>query len=137
VKTFEQFAQWSQEVEAAVGDVAEAIGILCFRWCEDPRQHNGDLICRADPRGVAIYFDPPSGAMVLEINTKGAVMNEETGELLAFGVEKLTPGVWTLEPSLNVLTFVHAFVVLYGVPDPAPWERLVIEAHSIPNLVRP
>lgn len=40
----------------------------------------------------------------------------------AFGLERIAPGVWVLNPSLLVPGVLHAFVVVVGVPEPAPWE---------------
>ena len=34
---------------------------------------------------------------------------------------RLGPGVWDLDPSLHVPTQIHAFLVLIGAPEPAPW----------------
>jgi hypothetical protein len=39
---------------------------------------------------------------------------------VAWGMERLGPGVWTLDPSI-IVGDVHAFVTLVGVPEPAPW----------------
>jgi hypothetical protein len=37
-------------------------------------------------------------------------------------MERIVPGVWALNPSLNIPGVIHVFVLLYGVPNPAPWE---------------
>lgn len=47
----------------------------------------------------------------------------EHGELTKYGAELVTKGVWAISPSLNAEGVIHAFLVLYDVPDPAPWER--------------
>ena len=50
----------------------------------------------------------------------------KNGVLFAFCLQKVTPGIWELYPSLNMPGILHAFVAIYGVPDPAPWEPQVI-----------
>jgi hypothetical protein len=44
----------------------------------------------------------------------------------AFQMRRICAGVWAMAPSLNIPGVIHAFVVLHGVPEPAPWEQLVI-----------
>jgi len=46
----------------------------------------------------------------------------EDGCLRAFGIVQVVPGLWFLTPSLNLPDMFHAFIVLYDVPSPAPWE---------------
>lgn len=43
-------------------------------------------------------------------------------QIMAYGATRIVPGVWVLEPSLNVEELIHGFVLIHGVPDPAPWE---------------
>ena len=40
-----------------------------------------------------------------------------------FGMEKLGPGTWGLNPSVNIPELIHAFVILCEVPEPAPWKE--------------
>jgi len=39
-----------------------------------------------------------------------------------WGLRRLGPGVWALDPSIHEHNVLHAYVVLCDVPDPAPWE---------------
>ena len=39
----------------------------------------------------------------------------------AFGLQRVHPGVWVYDPSILVPGILHAFVVVVGVPEPAPW----------------
>jgi hypothetical protein len=45
------------------------------------------------------------------------------GSVKIFGSRKIGPGTWVVTPSLNVPEMIHAFLVLCGVPEPAPWEQ--------------
>jgi hypothetical protein len=50
----------------------------------------------------------------------------ETDEGMAcWGVAKLAPSVWAVQPSILAEGY-HGFVILRGVPDPAPWEPRII-----------
>ena len=53
-------------------------------------------------------------------------------ELLTFGVRRVSPGLWHLDPSLNIPGQIHVFVVLYDVPTPAPWENQIIRPNDPP-----
>jgi hypothetical protein len=44
------------------------------------------------------------------------------GSIKIFGSRKIGPGTWAVTPSLNIPEVIHAFLVLCGVPEPAPWE---------------
>ena len=45
------------------------------------------------------------------------------GGRYCWGLIRLGSGVWDIDPSVHVPTQIHAHVTLYGVPDPAPWEK--------------
>lgn len=42
-------------------------------------------------------------------------------QLLRWGTIHMGPGVWVLSESIHVEGYYHGFVVLRGVPEPAPW----------------
>lgn len=44
------------------------------------------------------------------------------GSVSRFGMRRLGPGTWLLQPSLNMPGKIHAFVVMCGVPEPPPWD---------------
>jgi hypothetical protein len=44
-------------------------------------------------------------------------------EIDYYGLTKLGPGVWRLDPSLFVPDELHAFLVLCDVPEPAPFVK--------------
>lgn len=49
--------------------------------------------------------------------SKGYVMK-------AWGLTKIGPGTWKVEPSISQAGVLHAYVVLCEVPEPAPWETV-------------
>lgn len=83
---------------------------LAFGWLD------GELVLRLGP-------DFPIFPLRVEL---GQLQIGEDGELKNFGAMQVTPGVWWLTPSLNAEGVIHAFLVLYGVQDPAPWERRIL-----------
>jgi hypothetical protein len=123
MKTCAQLVAWIEGATAELGDPAEAVGQAFFRWAENWRTSGEDLVIGREGQetmlvlgaGAAIPFPIKAGEP--EISDEGIV---------AFGAEEITPGVWAVTPSLNVPGLVHVFVVLYGVPSPAPWERRII-----------
>jgi hypothetical protein len=48
------------------------------------------------------------------------------GAMRYYGLARLGPGVWRLDPSLYVPGGLHAFIVLCDVPDPAPFARSIL-----------
>jgi hypothetical protein len=74
----------------------------------------GKLVLRFGPSAVikvAVSIDGPQG---------------DAEGVLAFGLFAVTPGLWSLRPSVNLPGLLHAFTVLYDVPVPAPWEREIL-----------
>lgn len=50
------------------------------------------------------------------------------GPMRYYGLARLGPGVWRLDPSLYVPGGLHAFIVLCDVPDPAPFACSILFA---------
>jgi hypothetical protein len=133
MKTFEEFAAWTRAVEEECGDAAAAVCQMFFHWSEHPEE--GELTCGPDPRGIVLTFKPPTeGRICLPLKTGEPIFQD--GEVETFGAEQITAGVWALDPSVNIPMFVHGFVVLFGVPEPAPWENVVVIAHTMPQSLR-
>lgn len=133
MKTFAQLEEWCKGARERFGDPAKTCGIAFFRYVagvdalEAPfgaarffapaamtdlvfTEEGGDLLLRLGPRSLPLR---------LSISKDGPNITE--GGLVAFGVDRIADGLWTLNPSLNVPGVIHVFVVLYGVPPRAPW----------------
>lgn len=102
MKTFAEVAEWCAGAAEQFGDPS---GMLY-----------GELTLLLGP--ALPLFPLPVGAGQYELN--------EFGELMAYGVVRVASDVWAIAPSLNAEGLIHAFIVLYGVPDPAPWERRIV-----------
>jgi hypothetical protein len=85
-----------------------------------------DLECAWDARGNALLLDLDESADPLLLPASAAGAEMEDGQLVRFGLTRVSDGVWAVEPSLHIPGVLHAFVVLYDVPKPAPWEQLIV-----------
>lgn len=131
MKTVADLHTWLAGVEEACGDPSAATAMIFARYqaVETPSgditaRYEGDrlLLKLADvARGGAL---PQGDYLRIPIDPGGYVMRD--AELVAFGIEQVMPGLWHLNPSLNIPDVLHVFVVLYDVPTPAPWESRII-----------
>lgn len=126
MKRAAQLLEWIKGAAAEFGDASVPVCQMFLRWEQDLDAYEGeDLACGLIDGQLAIDLGPQLGQHPIEIETTGARVDDQ-GRLAAFGVEPIAPSVWSLTPSLNMPPVVHGFIVLYGVPDPAPWERRII-----------
>jgi hypothetical protein len=128
ITTFSEMSTWSNAASEQLGDPCEPICQLVFRWQAVVGPNDDALTAFWRERELWLRFGP--AALPVEVTTSEVELSP-TGEMLAYAIRCVTPGVWILVPSLNVLGVIHGFALLYGVPDPAPWEgsgagRLVI-----------
>lgn len=132
MKSFARVAQWVAGAAEAFGDPATPICQLFFRWECDLGP--GPAVC---VRGHDLVGGMVGGDLVLLLGRDfppipmpvctgdPEVHNDEIDN---YGAEEMAAGVWALTPSLNIEGLIHAFVVLYDVPSPAPWESKIIVA---------
>lgn len=120
MKTISKVNAWRDGATKRFGDPAVPVCQL-FVTCR--RAYADQLYCSLDgdaSREVTLWLGPHHPLKVAIAGTKPRYVN---GAVEAFGAEKIVPGVWSLHPSFNVPGLIHAFVVLYDVPEPAPWHR--------------
>lgn len=130
MKTFASLAQWCAGATVELGDPAEAVCQAFFRWQDHLQPDGQDLVCGMQGDQVVICLTPHV-ALPVAVQTGEPRLNEGGDALEAFAIDQVVPGMWSLRPSLNIPGLIHAFVVLYGVPDPAPWERRIVVASRI------
>jgi hypothetical protein len=131
MKTVTDVEAWVARAADAYGDPSVPVCQLCFRWTpETQRFVVGDdaLTCGLAEGAFALLLGPNVPAIPLPIRAGDAEVTED--EVITYGLDRLSAGVWAMTPSLNIEGFIHAFVVLYDVPDPAPWERRIVLAAS-------
>ena len=122
MKTVEQLEQWREGAERLYDDPAEPVGLVFVRYVPTLVGYDGaELVCTGASSDRLVIQLGIRTSIYLPVSTGG--MDRDGERLLAFGLEQVGPGLWYLTPSMNLPKTLHAFVVLYDVPDPAPWER--------------
>lgn len=132
MKTFSEVAEWCLGAAEAYGDASVPVCQLFFRWQPDLQKfddHGADetLVCGMVMGEFALVCGR-SAVIPLPIRTGEAEVTRD--EVITYGAGRVVDGVWAITPSLNVEGFIHGFVILYGVPDPAPWDRLIVLAEA-------
>lgn len=129
MKLLSEVEQWCMGAAERFGDPSATTGQIFARFVPRPPPVYDDIIAAYD--GDTLLLSLEHGRVVpLDIDTDGPVVDEETRELIAFGIDKICDGLWTLRPSLNVPGAIHAFVCIYDVPAAAPWENRIIVVSS-------
>ena len=128
MKTVAELREWRAGAEEEFGDASIPVCQLFFRWTFLRLAARGELVCgpiegRPDHIGIVLDQDVEFALPVVLGPPELFVDGVEK-----FGLTQIVPGVWAVSPSLNLTGLVHAFLVLYDVPDPAPWEQRVILA---------
>ncbi len=130
-----QVLEWQRGAAIEFGDPSEPVCQLFFRWIERPHEFNGDeLVCGiTDGR---LFLGLPD-SILLPVVTGNPTWRDyvpavDGGRIESFGLQRIAPGVWSLMPSLNMHGLLHAFVVLFGVPDSEPWDRRIVLVESLP-----
>jgi len=126
IRTFQEAAAWVRGAVEALMDPSEPVCVLLFRWERDIRayiQHpanaNPDLVVGVVDEDLVLAL--PWDLLVFPLRN-GEPEIRDGVELATYGATPISPGVWVVEPSLNVEGAIHGFVILYDVPSPAPWE---------------
>lgn len=120
MKTREELFAWCAGAARELGDPSIPVGQVFVRFCEN-EQDVIDTTLFATFDGEDLFVPILGEILPLTLDVNGPRVSA-SNDLEAFGVEKVIPGVWYLTPSLNIPGEVHVHVVLYGVPEPAPWE---------------
>lgn len=129
MKTIVEVYQWCEGAAREFGDPSDAIGQLFVRYVDGdqvPRKIAGcfELFCFLEGNELVLWLGPQ---LIIPISiSRDGPEQDECGDLKCFGVDSISRGVCALKPSLNIPGEIHAFVILYDVPAPAPWERLII-----------
>lgn len=75
--------------------------------------------------------------LTLTLDVGAEAIEPEDKRVVQWGLLKIGPTVWTLHRSIHFVGLYHAYVVLRGVPEPAPWEDACSEACGIPAQTLP
>lgn len=109
-----------------LGDPSQPVFVLSANCSKFPEP--GDITARFHAGNLLLDLggDRP---LVVPVDPDGPVVKD--GKLAAFHIRKLGHGAWALSPSLNMPGILHAFIVVHGAPDPAPWERTIFLATEV------
>lgn len=132
IRTAADVAAWREGAMLEFLDPSEPVCQLFFHFEAGGLVHydREELACAwSQDRGVLLLHFGDAGVMPVSVRA-GEPTIAADGVLEAFGATPITGDVWALSPSLNVPGSLHGFVVLYGVPTPAPWEQLIVLAAS-------
>lgn len=128
MKTLSEVARWRRTAAERFGDPSIPTCQLFLRHVTHHSQFDGeDLVFTVDQGELFLKLERDGSWFPIAISPVGAEVDAE-GDLVAFGMEQIESGLWLLRPSLNVPGLIHAFITLYRVPDPAPWEQLIVLA---------
>ena len=117
---------WRAGALLECGDPSDPVCQMFFHFESDLVHYDGAaLACGCTPDGVLVLVGATASPLPVPVRVGDAAI-AATGELEAFGLSPITGDVWALSPSLNLPGVLHGFVVLYGVPTPAPWEQRII-----------
>jgi len=120
VRTIAELQAWRDEATRILGDPAETCGCAFFRYVRAGQLFDPDLVFSDEGNDLLLRFELRSPPLRIAISREGPKML--AGALVEFGVDRIAPGLWMLNPSLNIPGVLHAFIALYDVPHPAPWE---------------
>ncbi len=121
MRTFAEVADWMAGAAARYSDPAEPVCQLFFRWQDNLEAYRGEeLACGVVNGELVLVLNPVLPQLPLPVQLGEPTIRDGV-ELEVYGAELVTTGVWSIVPSLNVEQLIHGFVVLHGVPDPAPW----------------
>lgn len=128
MKTFTEVAEWCRGAADAFGDPSVPVCQLFFRYLTDLDICTGDALSCTMIAGdlVLVLGGPPRPVPLLPLPVRTGKPDVTDDEVITYGAVRVVEGVWAITPSLNVEGFIHGFVVVYGVPDPAPWDRLIV-----------
>lgn len=130
IRTHEHLLAWRTGAAEQFDDPSEPVCQMFFRWIERHVPHvphsNDDLRCCMAEGALVLFLEPDRMWPIPLERPLTAKPVLQGGQLISYGLEQITADVWALAPSLNIEGLVHGFVTLYGVPSPAPFERLIL-----------
>jgi hypothetical protein len=117
---------WRAGALLECGDPSDPVCQMFFHFQADLVRYDGEaLACGYTRDDLLVLLGATASPLPVPVRCGDPVI-APTGELDAFGLSPITGDVWALSPSLNLPGVLHGFVVLYGVPTPAPWESRIL-----------
>lgn len=125
MRTVAGLEAWLIGAKEEFGDPSVPVCQLFFRWHSNLEGYSADeLACSVINDELALVMCHGIEPELLPVRMGEPDMTAD--ECTCFGLQRITPRLWTLTPSFNAPGYLHAFIVLYDVPNPAPWERRLV-----------
>ena len=123
MKLMSEVEEWALGAAAQFGDPAVPVCQIFAKY-EEGEDIGHDYVTARYTDRLLLELDP-GNFLPLPIHIDGPQIND-AGALKVFGIAEICPGVWTLNPSLNIPGLIHAFITIYSVPIYAPWAKRII-----------
>jgi hypothetical protein len=138
VTTQRELLDYLDRVQEATGDPAAGTCLMFVPWMPAVLTENNkpvDYVAAWDAGTGVMLLDFVDGqqrrALPLEISMEPPLLRRVLeGAMVRYQARKICNGIWALNPSLNIPEMMHGYVVLHGVPDPAPWEKRIVLASA-------
>lgn len=99
---------------------------LVAEWAEGVHEYKGDDVA-VGWWGGRLTFNIGGHLIALPaVVGPPETIDPQTMAMKAWGLEKLALGAWIVTPSLHQPGSLHAYIVLRGVPVPAPFEAATL-----------
>ena len=132
IGTYEELDHFLAAVNERFGDPSAMVCLMYVGWGNKQNAMPAIWSEWSDlDRVVLLHFVGMDGmdSVPLKVSLDEPGLTNEGG-LAQFQIRPIAAGVWTISPSLNIPGQLHAFLVIHGVPEPAPWESRIILATS-------
>ena len=125
MKTIHEVASWIDGATEEFGDPSDVICQVFARWVEPLESYRGDDVAAGVINGQVCLKLGPAATLPLPIGERGHEGIDGEG-LCHYSMEKISTGVYSLYPSLNIPGVIHAFLTLYDVPARVPWKNRIV-----------
>ena len=130
MKTVAEIEEWMAGVAAHFGDPSARTCQIFAQMVKHPVRSGFHLLANWDDQNYLMLNFGSDEWLPLPVDVDGPSAYED-GSIEAYGLKKVCDGVWSITPSLNMPGLIHAFVTIYDVPKPAPWESVIVVVGSM------
>ena len=125
MRTSTELVDWCVGAAAEFGDPSIPVCQLFFRWQRGVEHRTSDeLVCGFVDGRLQLVIDGCDFVFPISVHSGDPEITDE-GDV-TYGATRITSGVYALTPSLNAVGILHAFIVLYDAPEPAPWDQRIV-----------
>src|SRR4051812_43252879 len=99
MRTMTDVRDWIQGAALEFGDPAETVGQIFARFVSTDEQSDDCLATvmqNFDGQVIVLKGVNGPGWLPIPIEVAGMLIDQDTGQLIRFGLEQVCPGVWTI-----------------------------------------